>query len=294
MRYNLFLKDKDDNEYSLLFEVYSTDIANKWFASLVEQCQKSNEIIEKDRFYNFPDSEWTEEKIVGELNSCIETINQYKHVIDHLAYTGMSQDQLNILHVYFEKLRGGVLAPTSFFVHAPKEIKEAVERYNVLIHRAENFYNGKNKVLPRIVCRFKDRKRFLLADEDYEEFTFQREYGEVYINYCEVGKPIYDVFKDGDDVVGEDNIRPLRYYSPDFTVYFYNRSQESVQKFIDGMDKWWDENNEHLSKLGFQKGDPKNAMGYIPVARLISNETKEEVVSKMCKYNIMDRVEVLQ
>jgi len=132
-----------------------------------------------------------------------------------------------------------------------------------------------------------------MIDSDYQHFTLLRKFGEVYINYCEVGKPLYDVYKDGDNVVGEDNIRPLRYYSSDFTAYFHSRSNASVQKFLNGMDKWWNLNSNYLSDLGFVKDDPKNAIGNIPVAMLINNGmTPNEIIEKICDYNTMERVEI--
>ena len=133
-----------------------------------------------------------------------------------------------------------------------------------------------------------------MLDDDYTHFTLARKFGEVYINYCEVGKPLYDVYKDGDDIVGEDNIRPLRYYSCDFNTYFFNRSQNNVDKFLQGMNDWWDQNNNYLTALGFTKGDPKNALGNIPVAMLETSKSNQEIINDLCNYNSMKRVEVYE
>lgn len=292
MTFNIVFTNKTNQEYKLPFAVYNTDIASRWYDSLMSQ--ENKHVVEKDRMYNFPTNEWTEDKIVHELNFCIDTINQNKEYIKHKAYVGMPQEQLNHLHHYFENLRGSVLAPAEFFENCTDEQKIALERYNVVIHRAENFYINKNhnKHFPRIVCRFPNRKRHLLQDKDYDYFTLARKFGEVYINYCEVGKPLYDVYKDGDDIVGDDNIRPLKYYSCDFTVVFHYRSQERVDKFLEGMNTWWDENNDHLKNLGFEKNNPKNALGNIPVAVLVSGETEKEIVSKLCDFNKIDRIEI--
>tara|TARA_B110000503_G_scaffold99799_1_gene149293 strand:+ start:27593 stop:28483 length:891 start_codon:yes stop_codon:yes gene_type:complete len=295
MKFKLVFNDTANNEFELIYKVYSNSTAVRWFTALVEQCNKDNCILEKDRFYNFPDNNWTEEIIVRELNNCIEIINNKKPVIFHTAYVGMPQEQLNHLHHYFEDLRGGILTPTDFWSNATKQEQESLERYNVIIHRAENFYsNAAHRFFnPRIVCRFNNRTRYDMIDEDYQYFTLVRKFGEVYINYCEVGKPLYDVYKDGDNIVGEDNIRPLKYYSSDFTVYFHNRSNERVNIFLEGMNRWWDSNNNYLTALGFTKDDPKNAIGNIPVAMIETSLSREEVVDKLCKYNSMSRVEIL-
>lgn len=295
MKFRIYFNDIDLNEFYLDFTVYNNPTAVRWFECLKEQCDINNDILEKDRFYNFPNGKWTEEKIVNELNECITIINSNREVIKHTAFVGMPQEQLNHLHHYFENLRGGILTPGKYWLSATEQEQAALERYNVIIHRAENFYANlsRNANYPRIVCRFKDRKRYNMLDEDYQYFTLTRQFGEVYINYCEVGKPLYDVYKDGDDIVGEDNIRPLKYYSADFTAYFHNRSQERVEYFLKGMSAWWDQNNNYLTALGFKKDDPKNAIGNIPVAMIDSTLDQEEIVNTLCNYNIMNRTEII-
>jgi hypothetical protein len=174
-------------------------------------------------------------------------------------------------------------------------IQEALERYNVLIHRAENFYRGDAhaKLYPRLVARFADGIRYDLKDTDYPLFTLERQFGEIYINYCEVGKPLYDVFVDDDDVVGDDNIRPLRYYSAAFTTHFHDHTAHNVNKSLAKMDQWWIANDNYLKDLGFAQDDPKNAIGNIPVAMLMDNGmTQIDIIRKLCEFNKMERVEI--
>ena len=79
-------------------------------------------------------------KIVSELNKCIETINSKTKVIMHTAFVGMPQEQLNHLHHYFEELRGASKNSADYYLNASPNERLALERYNVIIHRAENFY----------------------------------------------------------------------------------------------------------------------------------------------------------
>lgn len=295
MKFSIVFLNSNMEEYTLAYKVYDTAIALKWFRCLKYQVEnRGSTAAEPDRMYNFPDNVWTEDKIVNELNACIEEINGREKVIIHTAYVGMPQEQLNHLHVYFETLRGGTLSPAEYWLRANNTEQHALERYNVIIHRAENYYNNRNKnsYFPRLVFRFNDRKRYELSNDNYQHFTLHRKFGEVYINYCEVGKPLYDVFKDGDDLVSEDNIRPLKWYSPDFTAYFRDRREASVNTFLQAMNEWWDKNESYLLALGFTKGDPKNAIGNIPVAMLESELSNEKIVSDLCVFNKMSRVEI--
>lgn len=298
MYFNVIFKNNNNEEYSLKFKVYDTDIAIRWFATLKEHIlKKNNSAAEPDRMYNFPNDSWTETKIVNEINASIDIINRNEIVIEHRAYEGMPQEQLNLLHHYFETLRGGVLSSGKYFDSADREQQLALELFNILIHRSEHFYMKEKYNIsahfPRITVTFNNLKRVPLQDDDYNFFTFHRKFGEVHINYCEVGKPIYDVFKDNDNVIGDDNIRPLRWYSPDFSVHFYNKSSYSVARFVQHLSKWWDKNVEQLADLGFIKGDPKNALGSIPVAMLETNLDPNTIVNELSKYNLIDRVELI-
>jgi len=294
MKFKLILKNEDNAEYNLFFKCYETDIAIRWFNALKEHCSKDNQIKEKDRLYNFPNIDWSEEKLVDELNKSINIINFPNKVIFHNAFINMPQTQLNHLHHYFEKLRGGILSPAQYWKNANEKQRHALEYYNVLIHRAESFYNrNKSTNSPRLVCTFKDRKRYSLYDEDYPYYTLVRKFGEVYINYCEVGKPLFDVFKDGDDIVGDDNIRPLKYYSADFTVSFYNTLQQRLDIVLEKMNKWWYKNEKYLNDLGFVKNDPKNAIGNIPIAIIDTTLSNEEIIELISNHPILDSVEIL-
>jgi hypothetical protein len=294
MNFSITFKNSKNQSFNLRFKTYDTDISKRWYKALVEQVYKNNKVREPDRFYGFPAELWNEEKIVSELNKCIAAINNYKKAINHTAYVGMPQEQLNYLHHYFETLRGGILTPGDFWLRADQEVRNALERYNIIIHRAEDFYHNQqsNKISPRIVCTFFNKKRYSLLDEDYNHFTMLRTFGEVYINYCEVGKPLYDVYRDGDDIVGEDNIRPLRYYSADFRVHFHEKSKKDVDEFLIGMDRWWNDNHEYLAATGFHKNDPKNAIGNIPVAKLDTDLSNSEIVNKLCEFNIINSVSI--
>jgi hypothetical protein len=94
-------------------------------------------------------------------------------------------------------------------------------------------------------------------------------------------------------VVGDDNIRPLRYYAPDFALYFHYTQPYKVDKFLADMDEWWDRNDNYLGALGFTKGDPKNAVGYIPVAALTRIHDIDEVINNLVAHQIIDRVEIV-
>jgi len=111
------------------------------------------------------------------------------------------------------------------------------------------------------------------------------------INYCEVGKPLWDVFKDNDDIVGEDNIRPLKYYSADFNITFHNNSpgKNKMQEFRD----WFIRNENYLGNIGISR-DSMLSLGDIPVAELDRGQgSEEEILDKMQNMRMVKEIVIL-
>lgn len=268
-------------ELSLFYQPLATPIARKHFAALRECAQRGYKVKDPDRFHNFPGCHRDERWIVAELNRRIDLINAYAPgTIPHRATLDMPQEQMNRLHNYFERYRGSVLAPSEFFLRAPTEVGVALEDFNLLIHRYEDHVRitrGVKKWLGRLrgpharaVLTFAEpRPRYPLEDDDFRHFSRRVRFGSLLINYCELGKPLLDYYRDRDEIIGDDNVRPLRYFSGDSILQFgpttpYVHLLRERLRF----DAWWTQNEQKLRSLGFRRGDPKNAIGHITVGML--------------------------
>jgi hypothetical protein len=120
----------------------------------------------------------------------------------------------------------------------------------------------------------KNRPMLDLADEDYQYWTLNYRPGDIRLNYCHKGKPIWDLFKDGDTHINDDNIRPQRRYSPDFNVVFDNGPGETADYLY-----WWYEQGAKLNNLGYFKDDPKCAIGHAIIGKLVDDPmiVKDEI-----------------
>ena len=225
MNNNFFLElvNVQGDTMSLEFEINDTPIGHKWYSELIRVLAEKPEVYdgkpsyirENDRLYSFPNDSWTEEKIVARLASCITAINSYKQTIDTTVQAGTTQDQLNLLHRYYSQMRGRVEAVTDFYTNAPGNVQDAIDDFNVTIHRYEHFIRGKNNPaqLPYIVVTFNGEARLPLADEDFDECKIALEFGGVYLNYTEVGKHLLEVFHDDDDLQELSDVVPQKFYS---------------------------------------------------------------------------------
>lgn len=272
-----------------------TPIANKWIRSLSAAIPYG--IFENDRIYNFPGQPWTKEKIVRDLTACMKEIEGfYPGIFPFKPFDGMELTQTNDLHVCFEHLRGAVDAPSEMFINAPKHIQNEINRYNILIHRYESQILGNGKIKrPRIVCSFINEHRKPLGDDDYDYFSMDYGYGDMSINYPQVGKTFLEVFHDNDDVVTDAGIRPMKYYAAGFKVVFSEFSKEDASMLRADFNQWFDRKENYFNSLGFHKNDKKIALGHLTVAKLMDTGLDRSFInSEIGRLNIIKEVKIIQ
>jgi hypothetical protein len=277
----------------IYFDLIENNISNRWFSVLEKSC---SQIRECDRFTNWPETYKNINFFISELNSQIDIINKYDNCVYHRLTEDSSQEQMNILHRYFENLRGERNTGTPWYNTAPDYVKSAVDRFNILIHEYEQFLR-KNKILysPVIVCTFKDPARYELLDLDYDLFTYRWTFGTLYINYSEVGKNLLEVFKDNDNIVGDENIRPQRFWNADFMIKFgidTPRIYYYIRKLFFTV---WRIRHPIIKKI------PKNklSVGLIPVAQFNKIESnldfsKRKIVKELSKFNRIKKIKCIK
>ena len=264
----ILTNNKED--IALTFKVRETPIAEKWF----EELCKNYPVFEDTRFSN-----WNlENDLIDNLNEQIDIINSYENIIDYKASITTTQHDLNYLHKFFEDLRGEVIIGTPWFHKAPTRIQQALEEFNLLIHHLEEHLRSPG--YPTLVVTFKDRPRYTLTNDDIKHFTFKWKKGTVYINYCHVGKPILDVFKDKDKITN--GIRPQTKYSADFMVKFGPSTKHYIFLLRKLTISIW---------LLFQKFKFVNPnIGYIPVADIIDDFD----ITNFNKFNRVKKIECIK
>jgi hypothetical protein len=266
--------------HQLVFDVLDSDIARAWASEI----NKNYTLHETDRFYSWPNDQRNKEYYINTINDKINIINTYyPHIITTKATLDIDQLQLNYLHKFFELLRGEVTEGTEFFKNAPTIVQNALSEFNIAIHACEEFFRH-HVISPRITVTFQNATRYKLADANYSEFTFQWKFGYVYLGYCEVGKSILEVFENQDEVVGEDNIRPMCSYDAGCSIRFGNDvSDATYYKKLLAVNNW-------LSTQSFKFDPTKLALGLIPVAKIniddsrLTGLTNTEIVYSLSKY----------
>ena len=296
------------NNISYTIDVYDTPLGQRWIDALRNNLQNKR-ILEKNFcFLGFADSHRDLRYLVNELNKNIELINSFEFqppyanihpfVTDDFQYSSslpigksingdqsltpgkrLKHDSCNLLHRYFEELQGTTWKLSNFYKQANTETKYAIRQLNNLCHEIEGWVNADRKkafepewMRASQITTFLNAPRYNLQDDDFELFKenrYDRELGGVYLHWSQVGKTLYEVFRDEhapkmtEALCSE--INHQKYYSGEFDV-------EWGQTVTDDTCDWkLEETNEYrkwLAENNFDWEDAKLSLGYIKLGQI--------------------------
>lgn len=254
--------------YELDFHIRNTRSAQIW-ASCIEQAQSSG-LRESDRFYNFPGHKHSElQSLLQWLENLIEALKKHH---PHLEFPTVDpenlQKSINTLHFDF-----------AHSVHVTQLINPENEKawsdFNIVLHALESaLSNHEYKDLVGVnFCRidftWNQPHHQPMPEECYQDFSINKEFGCVYIHYPHVGRHFLEMFTAKDDNLADEHIQPTRFISADTMIYFGpSHGHYHMVHTEKDMKEWFEKRSERFNRLGHFWGDPKLALGFIPVARL--------------------------
>lgn len=300
--FSVELRASDQNSDSTLtlpYRVLETPVAFRWFGCLKDVVMRGDRLVHSDRFYNFAgDPRLEKAAVTAEINQCIDIINSYHHgLITHRAFDEMDHIYLHELHEYFEKFRGPISKPAREYSEAPVDVQQAFNRLNVAIHRFEDLLHFKNRC-PHFVADFENLQRHSLEPEDYQHFTLGKKFGTIYMDYCEVGKHFWEMTLVDDNKFEADKIRPQRFYAANFLAWFAETySAEKTRHNYVMVQRWFERSQDALRQLGYSWEDGDLALGLIPVAELIMDNSQiagqNSLVAQIAKHQCIAGVSLL-
>jgi len=303
---NKILIDYDNKKVKI--DIYDTPLGHRFLEALQDNL-KEKRILEKNFcFLGWASSSRDLNYLCGELNTHIEQINSfsfqpaYEHIhpfnADDFQYsanlkTGLCPDgnemakpglrlkheACNLLHRYFEELQGTAWQISEYYKQADPETKYAIRQLNNICHEIESWVLSYRKsivdpdwVRPSQITTFLNAPRYDLHEQDYELFKqnrYDRELGGVYLHWSQVGKTLFEVFRDEhapkmtEALCSE--INHQKYYSGEFDIEWGNTITEDKHEFkkeeINGFRSWLKENN-------YDWEDPKLSLGYIKIGQV--------------------------
>ena len=285
--------------------LYDTPLGKRFIDALKDNL-KQKRILEKNFcFLGWADSKRDLNYLCDELNTNIAQINSFKFnplyetiqpfVADDFQYSDklpvgreiegdfpglkLKHESCNLLHRYFEELQGTAWKISEYYKQADANTKYAIRQLNNICHEIESWVISYRKsivnpdwIRPSQITTFLNAPRHDLHEKDYELFKqnrYDRELGGVYLHWSQVGKTLFEVFRDEHAPVMTDalcsEINHQKYYSGEFDIEWGDTITEQTHDFkkeeMDGFRKWLKENN-------YDWEDPKLSLGYIKIGQV--------------------------
>ena len=296
------------NDRDYYIQTYDTPLGKRWLEALKDNL-KQKRILEKNFcFLGFADSNRDLTHLVKELNKSVEQINSFTFdpiyeqihpfVADDFQYSSslpmgispmgeedktpglrLKHDACNLLHRYFEELQGTAWELSKFYKQADINTKYAIRQLNNLCHEIESWVLSYRKkiidsqwVRPSQITTYLNAPRYDLHPEDFELFKqnrYDRELGGVYLHWSQVGKTLYEVFRDEhapkmtEALCSE--INHQKFYSGEFDIEWGQTITEEIHDFkkqeMEQYRAWLKDNN-------YDWEDPKLSLGYIKIGQV--------------------------
>ena len=301
-------KTKETIDYNII--PADNQLAQDWTAALTQDVLQKKLHLEKNFcFHGFPNTPRNLQFLCDMLNKHIENINLYflkndvKYLIEEyfcpdsvrfnehypIGQAGLNQPKpglnlkhsiMNALHNHFEVLQGTVHNLSEYFKNSPSDIRYSIRQLNNLCHEIETLVLSQRKLAfepewarPSQITTFLQTPRHTLTDEHrkgFAENSYNRELGGVYMHWCQIGKTLFEVYKDEGapeltDTVCE-AITHLQYYSGEFDIeWSYDVMYDSHTPWhieeMDNFTNWLQENN-------LDPADPKLSLGHLKLGEV--------------------------
>lgn len=272
------------NTFDLKYRLLDNSFVPKWVERYQYSQSRGDDISTRDQFYGLNDS-WTADKVMATINQKVDDINRLvPGLIDRKLHRTDDQDTLNYLHAFFEKYHGKIdqWLTDPWWQDKPKSLRSIWSDLNNYIHRLEGYRNV--APLPRIkVCWYDTPKTQKFSEEDYGLFEAGYRFGVMYALYSDVGKDLLSLAKDNDD--HHHDFVPYTYYSADFHLRFHTDDADTISDKINACDRYYKRNENYFLSKGYERHDPRLAIGSIPIAELSNPQSESEIMSTLGSFD---------
>ena len=281
---------------NLRFRIRQTKLAERWAALLKQDLPYG--VRENNRFCGFyRDPKESIEREIRRINFLIERLKPLYPEIDFgkIDWTDI-QKEVNRLHVRFADRH-----------IVKKDLTKQSFQYwndlNVALHQMEAYLSDmRNNSQPfpcaEFTVTFHNQQKQDLSDKDYENAVLNRTFGQVYLNYSQVGRHIMELYQSKDETLPLEHIRPFNKMSSDFFVHFGpSYGHELHLSKLKKVKKWFFEREKQFSQIGLSWDPQKLRLGQLPVAHLeeplLALKEIKAFLKKMARFQKVESVEAL-
>lgn len=264
-------RDDESNIVTYEWKLANTIGAAFWLKMLKQVCEQ--DVSVRCRFSGFVNGVQDWDYYGQRINKCISIINE--SALDYTIkerFNGIfSQDFSNEIHHHFEVLIGPDWNKAETFKIAEDEVALAICGLNEYIHEMESLHRSEHNSFEHrfhsAFVIFNWTKAIEIPDLCNEEFTLNYQWGDIVLNYAQIGKTWLEVYLDKDEDIFPEAILPLKQITGSFDIFFGE---------LFHTDKILKEVKEFISARGGDPEDPTNRIGHLPVAHLLHDKDKKE------------------
>jgi hypothetical protein len=132
---------------------------------------------------------------------------------------------------------------------------------------------------------------FELEPKQYELFTLETKFGDLFLGYGTTGKNLFHVYKDNDVgfFASDNQASPQRAITANILAWFSEDKNHKIE--FDQCSRWYETNG--LNHLLSDLADPKSAIGYIKIGdyvkpKILMNQDRKEIVEYYSGLDVLD------
>lgn len=281
--------ENGSEDFVLEWQLIPSTISYRWLEKL-KYISKDLEIDDNRRFYGLPPAARSE--IYQDMLTAIYQLEYLGIEIANkiVDFEKCDKEWLNELHDIFANTHGRDHDPKSYL-----QSKELISAWNLLhdnIHRMEsNLGREEHKI---IFATWRNQGEFmeLFSIYDFEKFTLGSNFGDIVLNYRQVGKSPYHVFL-SEDKVELDVCVPSINWCADFKILLFDSKPTDAQWRLPEFIRWYDDNFDFFSKnFLFGKRDKRVGLGAYPLAKLKTSFNNQTIIDALTNSKGIKNIEI--
>lgn len=290
------LESNDGRYLWFRYNVLAGESGQIW-CDCLKQAQTSS-FAENKSFYNFPHKE--DQSLNFLLKELDRVREELRKMHPTLVFPQLDQNKLaeSINHMHQNFAHGHLVerlinSQNSFYWTEFNRLLHAIEA----AHYSEAAMRSSDLPDARMVLTWKQPNRVAIPEAVYSEYSLKINFGFAYFNYAQVGRQILEIYMAQDHELPIEHIQPARFFSADTSFWFgRDLSEETVEVLKNKIHKWFLQNKKLTDELCLKWGDPRLAIGRVPVAKLVNMPTEQqdrvELIKKISQFDFVSEVEL--
>ncbi len=295
--FSVILKNDKDETFSLDYRLKESDASLIWIEGAKKATAQKE--IESSRFYNFQGQTENElDSLIVQFEAILKTLVKTQ---PQLGLTALKKNNDQALQESLNQLHRNFAHNHLIEKSISSENRLIWSEFNFLIHRIEVALLARRTPTKINLCRiaysYKDFERFDIPEKCFEEFTLMKNFGDLQIAYCQVGRHLQELFISRDSEVPVEHIQPARYFSANAELWFGpDLDQIFAKKYEAEIELWFKNHERKFNSAGIYWERKDKALGSVTVANLNrtfdSLDEKRQFQKEIAGFNRVLRVQI--